>query len=224
MNQPRWTVRQARPEDIPGIIALCEAVYPGTPPWRAEQLASHQQVFPEGQLVAVDRETGEVVGAAASLVVLWDEYAMKDSWRDFTEGGYFTNHDLEHGRTLYGAEVMVLPGLQGKGIGKMLYAGRRDLVHRLRLLRIRAGARLRGYHRYADRMTPEEYVAAVARRDLTDPTLSFQLSQGFRVLDVVSDYLRHDPDSRGYAAAIEWVNPDVARPDPAPDRARHRAR
>ena len=78
---------------------------------------------------------------AASLIVLWDDYDMTSSWRDFTEHGTFRNHDPK-GRTLYGAEVMVHPDEQGRGIGKKLYAARRELVRRMGLLRIRAGARL----------------------------------------------------------------------------------
>jgi hypothetical protein len=103
---------------------------------------------------------------------------------------------------------MVAPALQGPGIGTRLYEARRALVRRLGLRRIRAGARLRGYHRVADRMTPEEYVRAVERGELYDPTLSFQLKRGFRVLAVVGGYLRHDPESLGYAAVIEWLNPE----------------
>jgi hypothetical protein len=61
-------------------------------------------------------------------------------------------------------------------------------------------------------MSAEEYVSRVVRGELRDPTLSFQLHRGFRVLSVVSRYLTHDPESQGYAAVIEWLNPDVARP------------
>jgi len=50
---------------------------------------------------------------------------------------------------------MVDPTLQGPGIGKLLYEARRALTVRLGLLRIRAGARLRGYHKYAATITPE---------------------------------------------------------------------
>ncbi|MEO8090877.1 MAG: hypothetical protein ABI703_11310, partial [Gemmatimonadales bacterium] len=61
--------------------------------------------------------------------------------------------------------------------------------------------------RYAEVYSPEDYVARVAQGELVDPTLSFQLRQGFRVLAVVRDYLRHDPESAGHAAVIEWRNP-----------------
>ena len=215
-------VRETAEADFAGIVALTQAVYPGTPCWTEAQLASHRRVFPEGQFVAVREGTGEVVGMAASLIVLWDDYELTTSWRDFTAGGWFTNHDPAHGRTLYGAEVMVAPALQGRGIGKRLYAARQALARRLGLLRIRAGARLRDYHRHAGRMSAEAYAAAVARGELVDRTLTFQLRAGFRVIGVVAHYLRHDPESLGYAAVIEWVNETVAaregyRPAPWPE-------
>jgi GNAT superfamily N-acetyltransferase len=201
-------VRQTRPSDFASITAMSEAVYPGTPPWMPRQLASHLAVFPEGQFVAVER--GEVVGMAASLIVLWDDYDVDMNWRDFTNEGMFTNHDPVHGRTLYGAEVMVRPDRQGHGLGGRLYAARRALVERLGLLRIRAGARLRGYSRYARQMSAEQYTIEVVQGRIVDPTLTFQLRQGFAVLAVVSGYLRHDAESLGYAALIEWINNDVA--------------
>mgnify|MGYP003575334535 CR=1 FL=1 len=203
-------VRQTRPADFAGIIALSHTVYPGAPTWTEAQLSAHLQVFPEGQLVAVDEATGAIVGMAASLIVLWDDYELTTSWRDFTATGTFANHDPIHGRTLYGAEIMVSPALQGHGVGTRLYPAREALARRLGLLRIRAGARLRDYHQHADHMTAKEYVRAVIRGDLVDRTLTFQLRRGFRVIGVVSKYLRHDPESRGYAAVIEWVNEEVA--------------
>lgn len=205
------TVRATRPEDFPGIIAMSRHVYPGAPSWAEAQLASHVELFPEGQFVATSDATGEVVGMAASLVVLWDDYDLDTSWRDFTSAGSFANHDLARGRTLYGAEVMVHPGMQGRGVGKQLYAARDALVRRLGLLRIRAGARLRDYGRVADQMSADAYVRAVLRGEICDRTLTFQLRRGFHVLGVVSGYLRHDPDSLGYAAVIESVNPELAR-------------
>jgi len=203
-------VRNTRPYDFDGIIDLTREVYRDSPPWNRAQLASHLDVFPAGQFVAIERGTDAIVGMSASLIVLWDDYEITDSWRDFTDSGMFTNHDPLNGRTLYGAEVMVLPTRRRLGIGKELYAARRSLVERLGLLRIRAGARLRGYHRYAERMTAGEYGAAVARGDIDDPTLTFQLKQGFSILAVISGYLRHDPESLGWAAIIEWLNPRVS--------------
>jgi ribosomal protein S18 acetylase RimI-like enzyme len=202
-------VRPVEPRDFPGIIALCERTYPGSPPWSPTQLSRHLEIFPEGQLVAVDRGQ-EVLGYAASLIVYWNDYAMDAAWKDFTDGGLFTNHDPAQGRTLYGAEVMVHPEVRGSGVGGKLYLARRELAERLGLLRIRAGARLRGYAKHAGRLSAEEYVRRVARGSLRDPTLSFQLNRGFHVLAVVPGYLKYDPESLGWAAVIEWINPAVA--------------
>lgn len=205
-------VRNTTAADFAGIMELSRKVYPESPPWSEQQLESHLRVFPEGQFVAVETRGGRVVGMAASLILLWDDYDPTMDWRDFTDQGMFTNHDPEHGRTLYGAEVMVDPDRQRSGIGKKLYAARRELVERLGLLRIRAGARLRGYHRFTGRMTAEQYVSRVVRGNISDPTLSFQIRQGFHVLAVVHNYLGHDPESLGHAAVIEWINPLVAKP------------
>lgn len=209
-------IRRPEPADFPEVVALTRAVYTTSPPWSADQLGSHLAVFPEGQFVAVEVATGRVVGMAASLIVLWDDYDTRASWRDFTAGGRFTNHDPASGRTLYGAEVMVHPDCQGRGIGSALYTARRALAERLGLLRIRAGARLRGYHRFAATESAEAYVARIVAGACTDPTLSFQLRHGFHVLAVAPDYLHHDPESLGFAAVIEWINRLVARPEDFP--------
>lgn len=206
-------VRPTAARDFAGIIEMTQQVYPAAKPWKIEQLASHVQVFPEGQLVAVDEDTQYIVGMAASLIIRWDDYDTYANWPAFTDHGMFTNHDPERGRTLYGAEVMVRPGQQGRGIGSKLYVARRELVERLGLLRIRAAARLRGYHRYANQLTIERYVEKVVRGELKDPTLSFQLKHGFEVIEVVYEYLRNDPESLGNAAVIEWLNRRVAKPE-----------
>jgi len=203
-------VRQTRPEDFGHIIELCRRVYPESPTWTEAQLGSHQTIFPEGQLVAV--QEGRLVGMSASLIVLWNDYAMDTAWRHFTDHGMFTNHDPSRGRTLYAAEVMVDPAVQGAGVGTRIYAARRELAERLGLLRIRAGARLRGYHAHAERLTPEDYLEQVARGQIYDPTVTFQLRRGFRVLGPIPKYLRHDPESLGHAACIEWLNERVATP------------
>jgi GNAT superfamily N-acetyltransferase len=167
-------------------------------------------VFPDGQHVAVEPGTGALLGMAASLIVLWDDYEIDTNWRDMTDHGMFTNHDPQ-GHTLYGAEIMVDPDARRRGVGQAIYAARRDLALRLGLRRIRAGARLRGYRRYHDSLTPEAYVRAVVNGSIADPTLTFQLKQRFKVIAVVSGYLQHDPESLGYAAVIEWINHHVAK-------------
>lgn len=199
-------VRPARAEDIPRFLEISRAIYPPRAAWTETELRSHLRVFQEGQLAAEVR--GRVVGLAASLVILWEDYDIRGSWREFTANGLFTNHDPGAGRTLYGAGVMVDPESQGSGVGRALYAERRELARRLNLSRIRAGARLSRYARYSDRMSARQYVDAVLAGEIRDPVLTFQVKEGFRALAVVPGYLPHDPGSLGHAAVIEWLNPD----------------
>jgi GNAT superfamily N-acetyltransferase len=210
--KPCVLVRQTQPEDFPEIIALSKAVYSFPPYWNESLLSSHLDIFPEGQFVAIDSATEQLIGMAASLIIRWDDYDFHGSWKDFTNGGMFTNHDPANGRTLYGAEIMVSPVVQRKGVGSAIYAARRQLVERLKLPRLRAGARLRGYYRYADQMSAEDYAIKVIRGEIQGMTLAFQLKHGFRVLAVVADYLPGDPESLGHVAVIEWINEKVAAP------------
>lgn len=209
---PRIHIENTRPERFAAVRELSARVYPDEPPWAEAYLARHRERFPEGQWLALDREADDqVVGMAASLIVAWEDYDRMDRYGDMTAGGTFDNHDPS-GRTLYGAEVMTHPERRRMGIGGKLYAVRRELCCRLGLMRIRAGARIPDYHHHAHEMTAVSYVQRVIRGELHDPTLSFQLHQGFDVIAVVPNYQRLDEESQGYGVLIEWMNPEVATP------------
>lgn len=58
------------------------------------------EIFPQRQVVA--ELNGELVGAASSLVVLWDEWQVEHNWKGITARVGFDTHN-PNGRTLYGA-------------------------------------------------------------------------------------------------------------------------
>lgn len=208
--EPTYLLVNPLPKHFVEIQELCRKVYPFSKPWSIEQLESHRSYFPDGQLIVIEKNSGKVVGLAFSLIIDWNDYSPQDNWQDFTSGGYFHNHNPKKGKTLYGAEVMVDPEYRGQGIGRLLYEGRQQIVEDYELKRIRAGARIRGYSKFKDKMTPHEYVCAVVEGKIYDPTLSFQLGRGFKVIDVAPNYLFNDPESLGFAAVIEWLNPATA--------------
>ncbi len=209
----RITIRSTQEGDFAGIRDLARLIYPDIAPWSDEQLGAHLAIFPQGQFVAVDTSSDQIVGMCSGLIIDWDRYDAGLDWSGFTAAGSYSNHDPVDGGTLYAADVMVRPGLQGHGIGKRLYrSGRFGLARQIGLRRILAGSRLRGYHRYSSKMSAEDYVIEVIHGRLNDPTLSFQLKQGFHVLTVKGGFFQGDPESEGWTAVIEWLNADVAEP------------
>lgn len=205
MSKKKITVvRHTRSEDIKPLIELQKRVYPTIQPWRENLLLKQLDTFPQGQIVAeID---GELVGAASSLVVLWDQWEVEHTWKDITARGSFNTHNSE-GRTLYGAEVFVHPELRGAGIGHALYRARRRICRKLNLKRIIACGRLPGYHHHADHISALFYAQKVVWGDLIDPVLSFQLREGFNFCGTVEGYLPDDQDSQGHASLIVWLNP-----------------
>ena len=198
-------VRNTRPEDIEPLLALQQRVYPDIPSWTREQMHHQLEVFPQGQFIA--EYEGEFAGCASSLIVTWDDWNEHHTWDEITASGTFDSH-TPLGRTLYGAEVFVNPELRGSGVGHALYDARRDLCRRLNLKRIIACGRMPGYHRFADRMTAEEYAKRVIWGDIHDPVLNFQLHEGFSYCGVVHGYIAEDVESLGNASLIVWLNPD----------------
>lgn len=202
-------IRHAEYRDIEPMIKLCCKVYPGFAAigfmWSEEQLKNHQDLFPDGQLVA--ELDGSIVGVVASLILLMgnDPY-RQHTYAGITDDGYFYNHNPQ-GDTLYGAEIYVDPDCRGCGIGGALYQARRELCQKLNLKRILGGGRISGYVEVADQMSPEEYVREVEEGKRGDPVLSFQLKQGFVVRGLLKNYM-HDKSSKNCATLIEWLNPD----------------
>lgn len=204
-------VRHTCIADIKPLIELQKRVYPNIPAWREDMMLHQLEIFPQGQIVA--ELDGQLVGAASSLVVLWDEWQAGHTWQEITARGSFDTHNPD-GRTLYAAEVFVHPHMRGTGIGHALYQGRRRLCRRLNLKRIIACGRLPGYHEYADQMPIELYAKKVVWGDIQDPVLSFQLREGFNFCGTVSGYIPEDKESLGYAALIVWLNPRYNKKKP----------
>ena len=214
-------VRAAKIEDYAAIRALQRLSHAGTRAWTLKQFEGHRNAFPEGQLVAVS--DGEVVGAASSLVVQWDDYALEHDWKSVTGDGFFTTHDTA-GRTLYSAELVMDLSRRGSGIARALYQAQRKLCRKLNLRRIIGGARLPGYGAVAAEMTPELYAQRVIWGDIEDAHLRFPMSQGFQFCGIIRDYLPEDHESVGHAALLVWLNPLFSPVEPPANAATERPR
>jgi len=208
----RLILRQSRAEDYDDIAEIMERVYAGSldGAWTRAQFESQIQRFPEGQICIEDG--GKVVAAAISLIVKYSRWGQDHRYSDIVGNGYLNTHDPK-GDVLYGVDVFVHPDHRDLRLGRRLYDARKALCERLNLRGIVVGGRIPGYHKVADEMSPQQYVAQVQSRELRDPILTFQLANDFQVRRIVRGYLPDDSHSAGFAVLLEWVNIYFEEPD-----------
>ncbi|HSR50265.1 MAG TPA: GNAT family N-acetyltransferase [Acidobacteriota bacterium] len=198
-------VRPMRPDDFEQVRTLHRRCLPHDKAWTRQEIESHLDHFPQGQLV-VDYD-GCVVASSSSLIVDFDEYDEGHDWDDVAGQGFIRNHDPQ-GDTLYGIEIMVDPEYRGMKLARRLYEARKALCRQLNLKRILVGGRIPNYHHHRDKMTAREYVQQVIDRNLHDPVLTTQLSNGFVLKRLLPDYIKEDTQSDGWATLLEWANID----------------
>jgi GNAT superfamily N-acetyltransferase len=166
----------------------------------------HIAVFPEGQFAVLNEAGDDVIACSSDFRTTVDFAHFEHRYLDAVAGNLLSNHNPQ-GDWLYGADIGVVPAYRRRGVSRLLYEARRELVRRLNLKGHVAGGMLSGYGAYKDRMPVEAYADKVTRGELFDPTVSVQLRQGFRVHGIIHDYL-DDPACDNKAAFIVWENPD----------------
>jgi GNAT superfamily N-acetyltransferase len=170
----------------------------------AARFREHIRVFPEGQFIALDG--GRVVGLTASMRMRFDpSQPMAEPWTVTIGNGWLTTH-VPDGEWMYGVETCVHPDYQGQGVGGMLMEARYATARRLNLRGMVAGSAIIDYGTVADSVPVEEYVADVVAGRRFDRNLSKQIRKGFRVHNLIPNYLEEDPLSAGWGVTIVWEN------------------
>ncbi|MBA3460289.1 MAG: GNAT family N-acetyltransferase [Deltaproteobacteria bacterium] len=206
-SRARLLVRQLRRHDYRAVLEIQRRSFPMIDPWTREQFESQLTVFPEGQLgVEMD---GILIATSSSLIVDEEDFGSYHTFDQVSDNGYIRNHDRE-GDTLYGIDIAVDPKHRGAHLTRRIYEARKELARSRNLRAILIAGRIPGYAKQADKMSAEEYVRRVIRKDLKDkdPVLTAQLAQGFSVRAVLKGYLPSDTESAGYAVYMEWLNPE----------------
>lgn len=196
-----------RPQYFAALAELQRICYPtlgAAELMGVEHFASQYRIFAEGQFVAVAGD--QVVGQGSGFWIDFDFAHPQHTFRELCAEFYFTNHDPE-GDYYYGADISVHPDWRGQGIGRQLYAVRKALVKRYNRRGIVAGGLIPGYAAYKGQMSVAAYVDKVVAGELNDPTLTFQLRNGFRVRGLIENYIE-DSASDNWSTLIEWVNPN----------------
>ncbi|MGF1637238.1 MAG: GNAT family N-acetyltransferase [Cyclobacteriaceae bacterium] len=171
--------------------------------WEESQIRKLLEIFPEGQLCVL--VNGKVVASALSIIIKYDRFGDDHTYDQITGNYTFNTHD-PNGDVLYGIEVFVHPENRGMRLGRRLYESRKELCENLNLRSIMAGGRIPNYNEYSGKMTPKDYIDKVARREIYDPVLTFQLSNDFKVKKILRGYLEDDKNSKEFATLLEWTN------------------
>ena len=170
-------------------------------------IRAYAETFPEGYFVAM--VDGRPVGMGAGIYLDFDFSKPQHTIASITGEYQCGNHDPD-GEWYYGTDITVLPEYRGRGIGRMLYEKRKALVIRDGKHGIIAGGALPGYFDYKKTLPIDQYVAKVVAGELRDPTLTFQMENGFEVRGLLENYLEDESDD-GWAALIVWENPGYNR-------------
>ncbi len=210
-----FIIVNTRPEHVEQCAALQPRCYPTLAveeQFTAEQYANHIRIFPEGQFVAIEASTGRVVGATAGFLAWYERidpaFFQGHRFIEAIAGGWLTHHNPQ-GNYYYGVDLCVHPDYRGRGIARRLYDARKQLCRQLGLRGQVIGGMMPGFAAYKHVMTAQEYVQQVLEGRIFDSTLSIQLRNGFVFRGLLEHYL-DDPPTDGWAALLEWVNPDYA--------------
>jgi ribosomal protein S18 acetylase RimI-like enzyme len=195
-------------EDFEELIDIQRECFPPPFPeelhWSIEQLKEHIKHFPQGAVCAeID---GVLVGSISTLITRYHK-GDQHSWSEVTDHGYIRNHNAE-GNTLYVVDISVRPSYRSYGIGKRLLQSMYYLVVQLGLEQLLGGGRMPNYHRFSEKLTPEEYIDRVINGEIGDPVISFMLNNGRSPIGIAHDYLE-DEESKNCAALMAWRNPFI---------------
>lgn len=192
-------------EDYQALKDLVAEAYPDmhTLHWEKHEIEKLISLFPEGQVVL--KVNGELAGCAFSVLQDQSIVDRKHRYEEVTGGDTFKSHQKD-GNLLYGIDVFISPKYRGLRLGRRLYDYRKELCEQLNLRGIAFGARMPNYHRYADSLSPLQYLKKVQERSIEDPVLNFQFNNDFHPKKILKNYLEGDRESLDNAVLMEWNN------------------
>ena len=198
-------IRNLQIEDYPKLKVSMQSAYHDMENayWKEKHIKLLLKKFPEGQKVVFVND--ELAGCALSILVNYEQAERDHTYLEITDQYTFGTHN-PLGNVLYGIDVFIVPEFRGLRLGRRLYDERKSLCEQMNLKGIIFGGRIPNFSKYADTVSPKEYIEKVKLKEIYDPVLTFQLSNDFHVLRLMTGYLPNDTSSQEYATLLEWNN------------------
>lgn len=206
LNYVRITVDMAEE-----LEALELASFPTADPnelYNAAEYVLLAEEFPEGSVVGFDGDDRTTpVALGIGIRADFDFDSPQHNVKTYFDDAPTKCGDDPDGKWYYGTDIAVRSDYRRRGIGKELYDLRKQTCRDLNLAGIIAGGVIPGFAAHKNDMSADAYIERVVAGELYDPTLTFQLENGFEALCALADYLA-DPEVDDYAALIVWHNTD----------------
>ncbi len=207
---PRSGLRYAtiRPEWAAELAALELASYPTADPedlYDEPSLLLLATDYPSGCFAGFDGD--QLVSMGLGVRCHFDLDDPQHTISDIVPDDHTTSGHQPDGEWYYGTGISTRPEYRRRGIGGELYDLRKGVCRAQNLRGIVAGGVIPGYADHKHELSADDYIAEVRAGRLYDPTLTFQLENGFEAPCALADYIE-DPAVDSYAALIVWHNPD----------------
>jgi len=204
-------IRQAEIKDIPDILILEENVWPEGLRANEKQFFSRIKIFPEGNLVAEEIGTKNIVGVVATEIVKYDLNNPVSTWKEITDNGFIKKTHKEGEDTLYGVDLSV--SRFSNHASSALLVAIAKLVIKRNLKQAILGARIPRYYKNSKDMEVNDYVYGKKGKRPFDPELAFYNRMGLNIAGILPNYI-NDPQSKNYGVLLVWKNPFFGKPFP----------
>ena len=218
-------VREARWEDLPGIVEVEKKAWPEKLRANRQIYESRLKIFPEGVLVA--EIEGKIEGVVVTQKVLAEVAKQGRSWNEITDKGRIQKTHNPEGDTLYGVNLSVSPFASRKVATALLETmGKKAILNNIK--QIVLGGRIPGFRRFLEKYChqhklshlsqkqkdeiAEQYIKAVTSKGKPrDPEINFYTKANMRVTKLLHNYIE-DSESLNYGVLLVWKNPFYNRP------------
>lgn len=201
-NEGGYTLRTATMADVrymEEVQSICFPTLALNERLTKEHYANHIRIFPEGQLVVIDRD--KVVASSSTLRMKFPK--PDHTFMEATDNLWITKTHIPDGDWLYQFDIGVLPQYRGLKLSTELYCAQQDLVRSWKMKGQITVGMTSGYAMYKNQYSIEEYCERLKNKQFTDPTVTPQRKAGFQWIKPIYNYV-DDPTAGNCSVLMAW--------------------